>query len=78
MGVKNNIISKDAQKIAVKKLNSNQIFVLLVLLILSVMFYFMFEKQNTKMDETNSKLASIISLNEQNLLILKNHRGINR
>lgn len=78
MGVKNNIISKDAQKIAVKKLNSNQIFVLLVLLILSVMFYFMFEKQNTKMDETNSKLASIISLNEQNLLILKNHRGVNR
>lgn len=78
MGVKNNIISKDAQKIVVKKLNSNQIFVLLVLLILSVMFYFMFEKQNTKMDETNSKLASIISLNEQNLLILKNHRGINR
>ncbi len=67
---KNDIISKETQKIVAKKLTSDQIFVLLVLIISAVLLYFIISKN---MSDINSRLDKLIDLNTQNLDVLRNH-----
>lgn len=64
-------ISKETQKIIAKKLNSDQLFVLLVLAISSVLFYFMMTKMTSQIDAINYRLDRLIDLNDQNLAILR-------
>jgi hypothetical protein len=69
--VKEMPISKETQKIIAKKLNSDQLFVLLVLAISSVLVYFMMTKMTSQIDAINYRLDRLIDLNDQNLSVLR-------
>lgn len=66
-------VSKETQKIVANKLDKDQLFVLLVLVIAAIMGYFLIEKVSTKIDQTNTRLDKLIDLQEQNMLLLKDH-----
>jgi hypothetical protein len=63
-------ISKETQRIIAKKLNSDQLFVLLVLVISAALFYFMMVKMTSQIDAINYRLDRLIDLNERNLSAL--------
>lgn len=67
------VVSKETQKIVANKLDKDQLFVLLVLAIAAIMGYFLIEKVSSKIDESNNRLDKLIDLQEQNLLLLKDH-----
>lgn len=71
--VKDNIVSKETQKIVAKKLSSDQLFVIIVLIISAVLFYFMMIKMTSQIDAINARLDRLIDLDEQNLSALQNH-----
>jgi len=70
--VKEMPISKETQRIIAKKLNSDQLFVLLVLVISATLFYFMMIKMTSQIDAINYRLDRLIDLNERNLSALNN------
>jgi len=63
--------SKETQRIIAKKLNSDQLFVIIVLVISAFLFYFMMTKMTSQIDAINSRLDRLIELDDQNLSILK-------
>ena len=69
--VKDIPVSKETQKIIAKKLNSDQLFVLIVLVISAALFYFMTEKMTSQIDAINFRLDRLIDLNDQNLSALR-------
>lgn len=71
--IKDLAVSKETQKIVVKKLSSDQLFLLLVLGILSMLYYCMINKMSSQIDAINERLDKLIDLNSQNLLTLKSH-----
>lgn len=71
--MKSLVVSKETQKIVANKLDKDQLFVLLVLAIAAIMGYFLIEKVSAKIDETNTRLDKLIDLQEQNMLLLKDH-----
>ena len=64
-------VSKETQKIIAKKLNSDQLFVIIVLVISAFLFYFMANKMTSQIDDINSRLDRLIDINSQNLSALK-------
>lgn len=64
-------VSKETQRIIAKKLNSDQLFVIIVLVISAFLFYFMMTKMTSQIDAINSRLDRLIELDDQNLSILK-------
>lgn len=64
-------VSKEAQKIIAKKLNSDQLFVIIVLVISAFLFYFMANKMTSQIDDINSRLDRLIDINSQNLSALR-------
>ncbi len=69
--IKDTIVSTEAQKIIVKKLSHDQLFVLLVLVISAVLSYSMITKITSQMDEVNIRLDKLINVNERTLSELK-------
>ena len=64
-------ISKETQKIIVKKLSSDQIFVLIIFAISALLFYFMVTHITSQIDDINIRLDRLIDINEQNLTTMR-------
>ena len=71
--IKDIIVSQETQKTVVRKLSSEQLFVLLVLGISSILSYAMITKITSQIDSINERLDKLIDLNIQNLSALKDH-----
>lgn len=71
--MKDIVVSKETQKIVANKLDKDQLFVLLVLAMAALMGYFLIEKVSGRIDETNNRLDKLIDLQEQNMLLIKDH-----
>jgi len=64
-------ISKEAQKIIVRKLSNDQLFVLIIFAISALLYYFTFNHITTQIDGISLRMDRLIDINEQNLSTIK-------